>query len=203
MPTTDTIYTRIDKVHPSLNQIDFGSSDVGNTAYYFKKTLNPDLRPAGGAIDGLNYVFFRYAEVLLNYAEAQNEAVGPDGTVYSAIDQVRTRAALPTLETTYGGQTLSQSQMRTVIRNERRVELCFENKRFYDIIRWGIAQSVMSVDRHGMMITNSSPNDNAGVWIYTPVALGHPHVFTQQMYVNPIPQNVIDQNPNVLQNPNY
>ncbi len=203
MPTTDTIYTRIDQVHPSLNQIDFATSDVGNTAYYLKKTLNPALRPAGGAIDGLNYVYFRYAEVLLNYAEAQNEALGPDASVYSAIDQVRTRAALPTLETTYGGQVLSQDSMRSVIRNERRVELCFENKRFYDIIRWRIAQSVMSVDRHGMKITNSSPSDNSGVWIYTPVPLNHPHVFTQQMYVNPIPQGVIDQNSNIKQNPNY
>lgn len=203
MPTTDTIYTRIDKVHPSLNQIDFGSSDVSNTGYYFRKRLNPDIRPAGGAIDGLNYVFFRYAEVLLNYAEAQNEASGPDASVYSAVDQVRTRSQLPTLETTYGGQSLSQSEMRDVIRNERRVELCFENKRFYDIIRWGIAQSVMNVDRHGMMITNSSPSDDAGHWTYTPVPLNHPHVFTQKMYLNPIPQDVLDQNPKILQNPNY
>jgi starch-binding outer membrane protein, SusD/RagB family len=203
MPTTDTIYTRIDLVHPSLNQIDFATSDVGNTAYYLKKTLNPAIRPAGGAIDGLNYVYMRYAEVLLNYAEAQNEAVGPDASVYSALDQVRTRGTLPTLEATYGGQVLSQDSMRSVIRNERRVELCFENKRFYDIIRWRIAQSVMSVDRHGMKITNSSPGDDAGVWIYTPVPLNHPHVFTQQMYLNPIPQGVIDQNSNILQNPNY
>jgi hypothetical protein len=203
MSATDTIYTRIDKVHPSLNQIDFASSDVSNTAYYFRKRLNPDLRPAGGAIDGLNYVYFRYAEIFLNYAEAQNEVTGPDASVYSAIDQVRTRSNLPTLETTYGGQTLTQARMRDAIRNERRVELCFENKRWYDLVRWRIAQSVLSVDRHGMQITNSSPADNSGNWVYTPVLLGHPHVFTQQMYLNPIPQGVIDQNPKIQQNPNY
>jgi len=203
MSRGDTIYTRIDKVHPSLNEIDFGSSDVSNTAYYFKKRLDPDVVPNGNRTDGQNYVFFRYAEILLNYAEAQNEASGPDGTVYQALDQLRTRAKLPTLETTYGGQSLSQTQMRDVIRNERRVELCFENKRFYDIIRWRIALDVMSQDHHGMKITNTSPADNKGVWQYTPVALGHPHVFTQKMYLNPIPQPVIDQNPNIKQNPNY
>ena len=203
MPRADTIYTRIDKVHPSKNEIDFGSSDVSNTAYYFKKRLDPDVVPNGGRSDGLNYIFFRYAEILLNYAEAQNEFSGPDASIYQAIDQVRTRAKLPTLETTYGGQTLSQSQMRDVIRNERRVELCFENKRYYDIIRWGTALSVLNVDRHGMKITNSVPADNSGVWQYTPVLLGHPHVFTQKMYLNPIPQPVIDQNPNIKQNPNY
>ena len=203
MSSPDTIYTRIDKVHPSLNEIDFGSSDVSNTAYYFKKRLNPDRRPAGGRSDGLNYVFFRYAEVLLNFAEAQNEASGPNNDVYDAINKVRTRAGIPTLEDTYGGQTLSQAQMRDVIRNERRVELCFENKRFYDLIRWGIAESVLSQDRHGMKITNTSPTDNAGTWVYQPVPLGHPHVFTQKMYMNPIPQNVIDQNDKIKQNPNY
>jgi len=203
MTSADTIYTRIDKVHPSLNEIDFGSSDVSNTSYYFKKRLNPDRRPAGGRSDGLNYVYFRYAEVLLNFAEAQNEATGPNADVYTAIDRLRTRSGIPTLEDTYDGQTLSQTQMRDIIRNERRVELCFENKRFYDLVRWGIAASVMSQDRHGMKITNASPTDNSGAWVYQPVLLGHPHVFTQKMYMNPIPQSVIDQNDKIKQNPNY
>lgn len=203
MPSTDTIYTRINKVNPSQNEIDFGSSDVSNTAYYFKKRLNPDRRPAGNRSDGLNYVYFRYAEVLLNYAEAQNEFSGPEPAIYDAINRLRNRSELPTLEESYGGQVLSQSQMREVIRNERRVELCFENKRFYDIIRWRIAMDVMNKDNHGMKISNTSPADNSGTWKYEVVPLGHPHVFTQQMYMNPIPQNVIDQNPNIKQNPNY
>jgi hypothetical protein len=203
MSATDTIYTRINKVNPSKNEIDFGSSDVSNTGYYFRKRLNPDRRPAGNRSDGLNYVFFRYAEVLLNYAEAQNEAVGPDATVYAAIDLVRTRSAIPALTQTYAGQVLDKNKMRDIIRNERRVELCFENKRFYDIIRWRMASDVLNQDRHGMKISNTSPADNRGVWKYEPVALGHPHVFTQKMYINPIPQNVIDQNPKIKQNPNY
>jgi hypothetical protein len=93
--------------------------------------------------------------------------------------------------------------MRVVIRNERRVELCWENKRYYDIIRWGVGVDVLNVDRHGMKITNTSPADNKGVWKYEPVLLGHPHVFTTKMYLNPIPQPVIDRNPNIKQNPNY
>ncbi|UOE47504.1 RagB/SusD family nutrient uptake outer membrane protein [Mucilaginibacter sp. SMC90] len=203
MSKTDTIYTRIDKVHPSLNEIDFGSSDVSNTAYYFKKRLNPDIVPSGGSSNGINYVYFRYAEILLNYAEAQNEATGPNADVYSALNKIRTRSNLPTLEATYGGQNLSQAQMRSVIRNERRVELCWENKRYYDIVRWGIGVDVLNVDRHGMKITNTSPADNKGVWKYEPVLLGHPHVFTSKMNLNPVPQPVIDRNPNIKQNPNY
>ncbi|MBF9251784.1 RagB/SusD family nutrient uptake outer membrane protein [Pontibacter sp. 172403-2] len=198
MSIADTIYTRIDKVHPSKNQIDFGTDDVGNTGYYFKKKLNPLVRPGGGPVSGANFIYYRYAEVLLGYAEAQNEAVGPDPSVYNAINSVRHRADLPDLPA-----GLSQDEMRKAIHHERRVELCFENKRFYDIIRWKVAEDVMNKERHGMKITNSSPADNKGVWIYEPVPLNHPHVFTQKMYLNPVPQAVIDQNPEIVQNPGY
>ena len=197
MATTDTIFTRIDKVKPSKNQIDFGTDDVGNTGYYFKKKINP-LQPRGGASSGQNYVFYRYAEVLLNYAEAQNEFSGPDASVYQAVNTIRQRSSLPALAT-----GLSKNDMRAAIRRERRVELCFEQKRFYDIIRWGIAEDVMNKDLHGMKITNSSPNDNKGKWVYEVVGLNHPHVFTKKMYMNPIPQSVIDQNEKIQQNPGY
>lgn len=198
MPRPDTIYTRIDKVHPYKNQIDFGTDDVGNTAYYFKKKLNPLVRPGGGPVSGENFIYYRYAEILLGYAEAQNEAAGPDLTVYNAVNRIRARSALPELPL-----GLSQSDMRLAIQRERRVELCFENKRFYDIIRWKTADQVMNQDLHGMKIVNSSPSDNSGSWVYTPVELNHPHVFTKKMYLNPIPQAVIDQNSKIIQNPGY
>jgi len=197
MPKTDTIYTRIDKVRPSLNEIDFGSTDVGNTAYYFKKKLNPLYRPATG-LSGANYIYYRYTEVLLGYAEAQNEAVGPDASVYNAINAIRARSNQPNL--TAG---LSQAQMRDAIRHERRVELCFENKRFYDIIRWRIADQVLSQDLHGMKITNTVPANNSGVWQYQVVSLNHPHVFNMKQYLQPIPQPTIAQNTKLIQNPGY
>jgi hypothetical protein len=197
MPKEDTIYTRIDQVNPSKNQIDFASDDVGNTGYYFKKKLNPLVRP-GGNVSGANYVYFRYTEDLLGYAEAQNEAVGPDASVYDAINKIRERSDLPPLP-----DGLDQSQMRDAIHHERRVELCFENKRFYDIIRWKIADKVLSVDRHAMKITNTSPTNNSGVWKYEVIPLNHPHVFNMKMYLNPIPQPVIAQNPKLVQNPGY
>ncbi len=197
MAKTDTIYTRIDLVHPSKNQIDFASDDVGNTAYYSKKKINPDA-PRGGNASGQNYIFYRYAMVLLNYAEAQNESAGPDASVYSAINSIRKRSNLPDL--TPG---LDQAAMRDAIRRERRVELCYENNRLFDIIRWKIAENVMTKDLHGMKITNSSPADNKGVWVYEVIPLNHPHGFLPKEYMNPIPQPVIDQNSKILQNPGY
>jgi hypothetical protein len=197
MPKTDTIYTRIDKVNKSLNEIDFASTDVSNTGYYFKKKLNPRNRPASG-LSGANYIYYRYAEVLLGYAEAQNEAVGPDASVYSAINAIRSRVSLPDLPL-----GLSQSQMRDAIRQERRVELCFENKRFHDILRWKIADQVLTQDLHGMKIENTVPANNSGVWKYTPVGLNHPHNFKVKQYLHPIPQQAMAQNPKLVPNPGY
>ena len=131
-------------------------------------------------------------------AEAQNEFSGPDASVYQAVNTIRQRSNLPALAT-----GLSKEDMRAAIRRERRIELCFEQKRFYDIIRWGIAEDVMNKDLHGMKITSSSPADNRGKWVYEVVGLNHPHVFTKKMYMNPIPQSVIDQNSKIVQNPGY
>lgn len=198
MPTTDVIYTRIDKVNKSLNEIDFASTDVSNTGYYFKKKLNPRNRPASG-LSGANYIYYRYTEVLLGYAEAQNEAAGgPDQSVYDAINAVRARVDLPPLPA-----GLSQSQMRDAIHQERRVELCFENKRLIDILRWKIAEDVMTKDLHGMKIENTAPSDNSGMWKYTPVGLNHPHNFKAKQYMQPIPQSAIAQNPKLVPNPGY
>jgi hypothetical protein len=199
MPTTDIIYTRIDAVNPSLNQIDLaGSSDAGDSGYYQKKRINPDAAPADDA-SGQNDVFYRYAEVLLNYAEAQNEAVGPDATVYAAINKIRNRSDLPDLE-----PGLDQDAMRIAIRSERRVELCFENKRYYDNKRWQQQETTMGVARHNMVIRNSVPADNSGVWVYSvePEVKFIPK-FEAKQYMSPIPQNAIDQNPKIKQNPGY
>jgi hypothetical protein len=76
---------------------------------------------------------------LLNYAEAKNEASGPDASVYSAINAIRKRAGMPDLEA-----GLSKDQMRAKIRNERRIELAFEEHRFFDIRRWKIAESLLN-----------------------------------------------------------
>ena len=98
------------------------------TGYYTKKFLHnmsfksPKLYTHACPI-------FRYAEVLLNAAEAINEAQGPDNA-YQYVNQVRARVGMPA----YKGMT--QEQLRERIRNERRIELCFEDHRFFDERRW-------------------------------------------------------------------
>jgi hypothetical protein len=182
------------------NQIDLGSaSDISNTGYNGRKTLDESIlgqTSLGIAPNTSNYTFYRYAEVLLNYAEAQNEAVGPDPSVYAAIDSVRARSALPALPL-----GLSQAEMRTDIHRERRIELAFEDKRWYDIRRWDITtkgDAVLTIPQYGMLIT---PQTN-GTLTYAKVVV-FTNTFTDYMNWLPIPQSAMDQNPKLVQNPGY
>jgi starch-binding outer membrane protein, SusD/RagB family len=198
MPTEDIIRYRIDQVNPSLNEVDYGGGDVGNTGYSSKKMVNPNYTPS--ELNGQNFVYYRYAEILLNYAEAQNEAVGPDASVYEAVNAIRTRPGTDLPELPAG---LSQSEMRDAIHHERRIELSYEAKRLLDLFRWKIAEVNMNEDLQRIVITNTSPSNNSGVWVYTPATLDRPHNFTQKMYFIPVPQGAIDQNPALKQNWGY
>lgn len=91
---------------------------------------------------------FRYNEILLNYAEAMNEYTGPTSDVYSAINAIRSRVGMPDLPS-----NLTQDQMREKIRHERRVELAYEDFRFFDIRRWRIAEDVCNEYIQGYDVT--------------------------------------------------
>ncbi|MCM4173345.1 RagB/SusD family nutrient uptake outer membrane protein [Arenibacter sp. TNZ] len=155
------------------------------TGFAFKKYTEYDedtnVTPTGyPTTTGLNVIILRYAEILLIYAEAQNEAVGPDASVYAALKELRSRPSVMMPDIPAG---LSQAQMREVIRHERRVELAMEGKRYSDVRRWGIAEDVMNgiVDPGGTRTFNPSRD-----------------------YLWPIPGKQFDLPDNTLeQNPNY
>lgn len=117
------------------------------TGYYLKKLLRPDVViPASGTPVAKNHFesLFRYTELFLILAEAQNEIGGPDykeGTsTLSARDilrLIRKRAMSINTDPYLDGIT-TQEAMRTLIQNERRLELCFEGFRFFDLRRWGL-----------------------------------------------------------------
>jgi hypothetical protein len=186
----------------ATNAIDLADkNDASQTGYYMRKRLNDKLvlgAPAwtsATAQSNQNYNIFRYAEVLLNYAEAQNEAIGADASVYIAIGKIRTRAGLPNLP-----EGLSQADMRTAIRRERRIELALEDKRYWDLIRWKIAEVNLNKPLHGMKITTSGATVT-----YTVVpAVGGNRKFAPKNYLFPIPQDVINQNKQIKgNNPGY
>ncbi len=180
----------------SLNATDLNNSSISTrTGYYVIKGVNPRYAGAQDNGNSANWIIFRYAEVLLSYAEARNEATGPDQSVYDAINAVRRRSALPDL--TPG---LGKADMRTAIHRERRVELAFEEKRLPDLLRLKLAETKLNGTVHAIKIDLVG-----GKPVYTVVpAGGGKKVFDPaKNYVLPIPQSAIDKNPQLKQNPNY
>lgn len=123
--------------------IDRGTVFNGNnvTGFGLKKyirTQNSALGTSTGGVGGQDFYILRYADVLLMRAEALIEANQIGDEVYSLINQVRQRAGvgMPAVQNAEGSG-LSQTQLREVVRHERRVELAFEGLRFFDLIRWG------------------------------------------------------------------
>jgi hypothetical protein len=192
--TTVQIYTPGGKDSPD------GPSNWNSTktGYYLRKFMD-DANPIDNPWDvaGLQpWIYLRYAEVLLNYAEAQNEAVGPDASVYSAINQVRQRASVNQPALVAG---LSQSEMRDAIRRERQVELAFEEHRFYDVRRWRIASITENIPAYGVDV-----KVEGGATVYTRKVALSGRLFAEKNYWLPIPRTEIQASNNqLIQNTGY
>jgi len=185
-------------VNPPSYGTDFqpGSNSYTRTRYYVAKLWPEAARGNQSAAVILNFVFFRYGEFLLNYAEALNEQSGPVGDVYKYVNEIRTRAGMPGLPV-----GLTKDQMRERIHNERAVELAFEEHRWWDILRWKkgveiIPKTIMAMD----------VEKNASGFKYTPVALAsiYQRVFQDYMHLYPIPRTEIYKSNGILQqNPGW
>jgi len=149
---------------------------------WVRKYLNFDrtssLTPGSWAYSDNNRRMIRLADVLLMYAEAENEANGPSSSVYDAINRVRERANMPDI-----AQGMDKAGMRSAIRDERVRELALEGDRIFDLKRWGIAYDRFS--NHPEFRANSGGTLDPG-----------------EIYL-PIPQNDIDANPKLKQNKGY
>jgi len=175
--------------------------NASQTGYYLRKFMNDNypIDNPWSVAGGQPWIYIRYAEILLNYAEAQNEAVGPDATVYAAINSIRTRASVNMPALPAG---LSQTDMRTAIQNERRIELAFEEHRFYDVRRWKIAQTTENVPAYGISVT-VNPANPSGYTYTKKISLAN-RSFLPQHYWLPIPLAEIQaSNGQLKQNPGY
>lgn len=112
------------------------------TGYSTKKYVDLSHIPfATSQSSDQNVIHTRFADILLMYAEAQNELSGPDASVYAALNQIRLRVNMPAVDQLAYG---SQGTLRDFIRHERRVELALEGFRYYDLKRWNIMQQKLS-----------------------------------------------------------
>ena len=173
----------------ALNR-DNGSST--RTGYYMRKWLRSDVNLTPGSVTGHRHYTprIRYTELFLDYAEAANEVWGPTGKGthgYSAKDVIkalRQRAGVGGTDDPYLEQcAANKDKMRELIRNERRLELCFENHRFYDLRRWKVELNKLNETAKGMQIDKLAD----GTLQFTVLPSVEARKYSDYMYYGPIP----------------
>ena len=190
---THTIYIEpgSDPSSDALDEYVPGSSST-TTGYYWRKYFDPTHLP--GLASGLNLMLIRYADVLLMYAEAQNEI----GTLSAndwglTIRELRARAGFTDARALDFNTALTQDEIRTIIRNERRVELAMEGLRIFDIRRWRIAEDVLNGWAHGARF-GPAEIDNGYLRVDNRTFDPSKH------YLWPVPRDERNLNPNLGQN---
>lgn len=175
---------------------------ASKTGYYLRKYVVENLDLTKSQVSYHQWICFRLAEMYLNYAEAMNEAFGPDDkSTYTlaareAVNMVRARTGVAMPAIPIG---LTKDQFRTRLRNERRVELAFEDHRYWDVRRWGIGASAIGGTVKGVKVTKVT--DTQFAYLPFPVET---RTYKPQMDLYPIPQEeVVKSNGNITQNPGW
>ncbi len=180
------------------------ATNATKTGYYLSKFMKSGIVISGSETK-TNHCFpiIRYAEILLNYAEAMNEAFGPDvdpqgygKTARAAVEEVRARVLRPKDAALASVPTGDVAAMRTAIRNERRVELAFEDHRQIDVRRWKIGPEALGQSLNGIKITKTG-----STFTYEPLSNVAVRVFEPKMYLYPIPKSEMNKNEALIQNP--
>lgn len=170
----------------------FSAGDADRpTGYWYKKLLIEDSFLPGSPLwqhAGIPYNYMRYGDVLLSYAEALMEQNKINDDCLDAINQVRTRVGIPSLQEAYGKLTFSQEELRPILRNERRIELCLEDKRWWDIRRWREAEYYLNIPEKGVRVSGDPGNRT-----YTYVDIQE-RKFYPRNYLFPLPQSTLDRN---------
>ena len=181
-------------------------AQYSRTCYYMAKFMK-DYQTSSNYEDNIHlWVMYRYGEVLLNYAEALNEVALAGGTidnkeVLNSLIQLRKRAGIePGNENYYGlpaPQNYDAAEMREIIRNERRIEMAFEEQRYWDIRRWRIAEDIFKEPLKGL---NIQVVGNKTIYNEVNVLSAE---FDTKRYFYPIPYSEVIKNGNMIQNPNW
>ncbi len=149
----------------------------GDSVVFWNKLWDPDVLSTPGQ-SAANVHIIRYSDVLLIHAEAENELNGPTAKAYKSLNIVRKRAGLPDLE-----PGLSKDEFREAVYLDRRLELCFEYSRWFDLIRQKDASG------KGILVRNLHEAGKTNT--------------TEKNYLYPIPQSELDNNPLLTQNPGW
>ncbi|MDQ0108641.1 hypothetical protein J2T02_003780 [Chitinophaga terrae (ex Kim and Jung 2007)] len=180
-----------------------GIDRASRTGYYLKKYVDENLDLLQNKASVHTWILFRLGEIYLNYAEAMNEAYGPDQdpegyglTAIDAINNVRKRNSV-NMPQLIAGDWQKQS-FREKVQNERRVEMAFEEQRYWDVRRWNLGTQLFNGPVRGVNITRTAP----GVFQYAPFTL-ESRVFLPHMNRYPIPDAEKIKSPSLVQTPGW
>lgn len=182
----------------------FSTPTATKTGYYMSKFVDQSLDLAKGNTSMRQWIHMRYAEIILNYAEALNEYdnVANFTAIATELDKLRNRANLRPFDSADKTLLRNQEELRSYIKRERRLELAFEEHRFWDLRRWKDAEIVLNKPVNGVRITK----DNVGNYTYT-VFEAETRIFEPKMYWYPIPRKEILKYRNagktIIQNPGW
>lgn len=182
---------------------DVNTRNYSQTGYLAKKLVNPASNVSTGTTVDRPAIYFRLGEFYLNYAEILNEisySANKDRVV-DYLNRIRDRAGIPGYGNTAGMVPVPSSyeEMREAIRRERRVELAFEETRYFDCVRWAIAQDVFNGPKHGM-----NANDSRGESAFYQRTVFETRQYKDYNLLWPIPQSDIYKAGSVLvQNPKW
>lgn len=163
------------------------------TGYFMRKFIDPSVDPQKAKQD-LPWRFIRYTEVLLNYAEASIE-LGEEDNARTTLNEIRKRAGMPDI-------TASGDALKQAYRNERRVELAFEDQRYFDVRRWMIAPEAYQ-DATGVSIRHKVDNNLNVLSTTYSVIMAQDREWNPRFYLFPIKLDEINRNNKLVQNPLY
>jgi hypothetical protein len=160
-----------------------GNANATPTGYYVRKYIPENILYNNHSNTSFrNWIFIRYAEILLNYAEALNEVNGPCPEAFNALQQIRNRAGI-TASVAGRADLQTMEALRRFIRKERTVELAFEDHRAWDVRRWNVAVEALARPVYGVEVTAGA----GGQPVYTR-KIAQNRIFTEKMYLYPIPE---------------
>ena len=183
---------------------EYAPTSVGSRTGYGIHKYNRWVPVAEKNNQGINWIVFRYAEVLLTYAEAAIEANQINDNVYAALDAVRQRSGMPVVDRS---KYNSQATLRELVRRERRVEMAWEGLRYHDIKRYDIGQQAFDGPVVGSYLGSVDETTGVVTWDFSQQFIPAQRTFKpERKYLFPIPQGEIDANDAISledQNPGY
>jgi hypothetical protein len=173
------------------------------TGYDVLKNVSPADNIRQWTANYRPFILMRYAEILLDYVEALNEYDPANQNIVIYLDQIRSRAGLPGIETVYPGAIGNKDLMRKYILRERQVELCFESDRYYTLIRRLLLGANENQTIYGLNVNTDDQGQGFSFGAFYNKTLFQKRVWNNKMYLFPISQYQLDRDRALVQNPGW